>query len=75
METEKLREQIKNQLDHLPEEVLREAYDFLLFIEQKHKKEMESLPEFGLNYKAFDFWLNENETDYTKEDIKYYRED
>ena len=75
MKTEKLREQIKIQLDHLPEEILKEAYDFLLYIEQKHKKEMEPLKDFGLNLEAFEFWNDKNETDYSIEDIKEYHDE
>jgi len=75
MKTEKLREQIKIQLDHLPEEILKEAYDFLLYIEQKHKKEMEPLKDFGLNLEAFEFWNDKNEIDYSIEDTKEYKED
>jgi len=72
MTTELLRERIKNQLDNLPEECLKETYDYILFIEQKYQKEKKQFHQFGLDLKAFDFWLNDDETNYTSEDIKDY---
>ena len=52
----------------------KEAYDFLLFIEQKDKKETGPLKKFGLGLEAFEFWNDENETDYSIEDTKEYNE-
>jgi hypothetical protein len=62
-----IKEKIKEEIEELPESILKEVYDFIQFLEIKKTGKWST---FAFESGAFDFWRESEEVDYTLDDFK-----
>jgi hypothetical protein len=60
-----VKDMIKNEIDNLPDNVLNEVYDFILFLETKKEKALLAKASQQLSQASFDkIWINEEDAVY-----------
>jgi hypothetical protein len=71
-DTMKVRDQLIRSIESLPEEVLRQVYDFVAFIQERKlaDKAGDSWGSLALGSRSFDFWNDREEAEYTLADLR-----
>lgn len=66
-----LKDRLLKEIEHLPEHVLEEVFDFVIFLRKKlSKAEAMSWTDLALSTGAFDFWNDPEEVEYSLSDLK-----
>ena len=67
------KEQLEEEIEKLPGDLVEEVYDFVTFVRQRREKEEEIRflwSDLALNSGAFDFWNDPEEVEYSREDLR-----
>jgi len=68
-----IREQLIREIERLPEDFIKEVYDFIAFMRKRREskgRDVGSWGDFSLSIGAFDFWEDPEEAEYSLEDLK-----
>jgi hypothetical protein len=61
------------EIEGLPEDLLEVAYDFITFMRKRREskgRDVGSWSDFSMSTGAFDFWNDQEEVEYSLEDLK-----
>jgi len=67
------KEQLMREIEGLPEDLIEVAYDFITFMRKRREsskgRDVGSWSDFSLSTGAFDFWNDQEEVEYSLEDL------
>ena len=67
------KEQLIREIERLPDDLVEEVYDFLVFMLERKKsgdRNISTWGDFSLSTGAFNFWNNPEEVEYSLEDLR-----